>query len=160
MNEKSLDRITIYNRWLEFALNLADILDVTPTRKERIKKQVTSFITMYSPDSYAYADKPFPILGWDRSSKDGICIGDHAHEHFGKYELVDKHGEFKGKFYNQIASCIRAGLDVAVPDTSGGGVVGFTIGDIRRAYKNNIPQWLNEVLSLCGDEPEDESIWL
>lgn len=156
MNEKPLDRTTIYNRWLEFALNLADVLDVTPTRKQKIKDKIENFIHMYNYP--AYTDKP--ILEWDRSPKGWESIGTHAHQYFDEYELVDKHGEFKGKFFNQIASCIRAGLDVAVPDMGGGGVVGFTVRDIREAYHNNVPQWLNEVLELKGDEPEDTHIWL
>ncbi len=153
-----MDRETIYNRWLEFALNLANVLDVTHARKERIKEEIKSFITMYSPDSYEYADKP--ILGWDISSKEWECIGTHTHEFFDKYEVRDKHGDYVGKFYNQLLSCIRAGLDVAVPDMNSGGVLGFSVGTIRAAYNDNIPQWLNEVIGLKGDEPADTPLWL
>jgi len=159
-NKSVLDRQTIYNRWFEFSLNLAETLKTTSVRKQKIIICVKDFITMYNTSGYvhAYADKP--IRGWDTSSEGWECIGDHAHQYFEEYEITDKHGDYTGKFLNQILSCIRAGLDVAVPDMPGGGVLGFTMGDIREAYHNNIPQWLNEALELNGDESDNEVVWL
>lgn len=166
MNE--LDRATIYTRWLEFSLNLADAMDITPGRRAKLKDEIQMFIWEYQcpKDHDGSGEHLFPcamkpILGWDASVEGDLCIGSHAEEYFEEYETHRKSGDIKiGSFQNQIFLCIRAGVDVVVPDMNGGGVWGFTIGNIRKAYKNNIPQWLNEVLNLKGDEPEDEPVWL
>lgn len=152
-----LDREIIYERWLDFSLRLADTLDVTPARKEKIKNKIESFIHMYNDP--VYIDKP--ILGWDRHSGGWQCIGSHADEYFGKYEVWNrKREEYTGRFFNQLLSCIKAGLDVAVPDMCGGGVLGFDIGTIRKMYKDGVPDWLSEVLELEGNEPAETPVWL
>lgn len=151
-----IDRKTKYKRWLEFSLNLADAHNITSKRKEKLKEEIESFIVMYALGK-AYDDRP--LCGWD-VIVDTTCIGEHVSEFFEEYEVLDQHGEQAGAFYNQITSCIRAGLDVAVPDMCGGGVVGFTIGDVRVAYGGNMPGWLINVLKLNGGELDDTYIWL
>jgi hypothetical protein len=152
-----LDREVIYERWLDFSLRLADTLDVTPARKEKIKNKIENFIHMYNHP--AYKDKP--ILGWDEASNGWLSIGSHADEYFADYEIWNRKLEaYTGKFSNQLLSCIKAGLDVAVPYMCGGGVLGFSTSTIRRMYKDEVPDWLNEVLELEGNEPADTPIWL
>jgi hypothetical protein len=152
-----LDREIVYERWLDFSLRLADTLDVTPARKEKIKNQIESFIHMYRYP--AYIDKP--ILGWDGTPEGWLSIRSHADEYFANYEVWSrKREEYTGKFSNQLLSCIKAGLDVAVPNMCGGGVVGFTTSTIKRMYKDKVPSWLSEVLELEGNEPVDTPIWL
>lgn len=166
MNE--LDRATIYTRWLEFSVNLADAMDITPGRRAKLQDEIKSFIWEYQcPKDHdgsgerllPYAMKP--ILGWDTTPEGGIDIGSHADEYFEEYAVYDRKTDgFRGKFLNQILICIRAGLDVANQEMRSAGVIGFTVNDIRKAYQDKIPQWLNEVLNLKGDEPGDTPVWL
>ncbi|MDD5453885.1 MAG: hypothetical protein PHW62_00070 [Candidatus Ratteibacteria bacterium] len=166
-----LDRATIYHRWLEFSLNLADIMNITPGRKAKLQDEIQRFIQQYNCPKdfdgsgerlFPYAARP--ILGWDfggNSTDTDHIICDHANEYVEEYVVYDKKtGEFRGKFAEQILTCIRAGLDVANPEMRSAGVIGFTVEDIRKAYKSQIPQWLNEVLGLKGDEPGDDPVWL
>ncbi len=39
-----------------------------------------------------------------------------------------------------VHCCIRAGLDMAANPS--GGVVGFTIGDLRKMYPEGVPEWV------------------
>jgi hypothetical protein len=152
-----LDREIVYERWLDFSLRLADTLDVTSARREKIKNEIKNFIHMYNYP--AYIDKP--ILGWDRNPEGWLSIGSHADEYFANYEVWSrKREEYTGKFSNQLLSCIRAGLDVAVPDMCGGGVLGFSTSTIKKMYNDKVPSWLSEVLELDGNEPADMPIWL
>lgn len=151
------ERPIILERWLDFALRLADVMEATPARKQRVKDEVTGFIRLYSYPGYI----DYPLRGWDSSEGEFPPICDLASEHFIKYETWNqKKEEYTGRFYNQIMCCLRAGIDLAVPDMHGGGVVGFTVGHIRRMYNNEIPVWINEALELTGVEEDGEHVWL
>jgi hypothetical protein len=69
----------------------------------------------------------------------------------------DRHG-------TRIRCCLRAGLDMACEPSTG--VVGFTVGDLRRMYPRGIPAWIAQFESAEGKhvdlnvEPEDMGVWL
>lgn len=45
-------------------------------------------------------------------------------------------------WYGPVSACIRAGIDLACPDGAGMGVMGYTAGDLRRAYPEGVPAWI------------------
>ena len=128
---------------MDFSTRLINIMDVTDERREKIRNEVTGFIEMYEGDD---------IHGWD-------TIDDHTSECFGEYLVVSEDGEFGGKFYNQITAVTRAGLDVATEEF-GGGVIGYTVGDLQDMYDNKIPDWIKNAICITGDENRDMRVWL
>ena len=63
------------------------------------------------------------------------------------------------RFYNQISAVTRAGLDVATEEW-GGGVIGYTIGDLQDMYTNEIPDWVKNSVGITGKEDRDIGVWL
>jgi hypothetical protein len=71
-------------------------------------------------------------------------------------------GTWDTRLLNCVSSCIRAAFDVAVSPSAG--VVGFTVGDLRKMWNPKpIPQWVlqyfpspDAVLVAC----DDEDVWL
>lgn len=58
-----------------------------------------------------------------------------------------------------VSNCIRAGLDMATE--IGGGVVGFTLGDVRKMYPEGLPAFARRHYDHDLDVlPDDEPIWL
>ena len=140
-------------RWKDFATRLArhGWPNATERRKERIAEVVGWFIKEY--DSCREN-----VDGWDGNGKVYVC------EDFS--EFLDNHChrprdvEVQTRFEMQVASCVRAGLDVAVSPSAG--VVGFNVGTLRRMYNGKIPAWVTDWFKppLTGTEPDTAGIWL
>jgi hypothetical protein len=142
---------------MDFSTRLIDIMDVTDERREKILNIVRSFISRFEDEE---------IRGWDTFSNykfygDGYDIGGIAEDtiYFGEYR-TDKMYEPKiTSFYNQIGCVTRAGLDVATEEF-GGGVIGYMVDDIRKAYGGYIPDWVRRAVDIRGDESDDMNVWL
>lgn len=56
----------------------------------------------------------------------------------------DKYDELKEKIVSRVCEpvhcCLRAGLDLVGEQS--GGVLGFTVGDLKRMYPEGIPEWI------------------
>lgn len=146
-----------YEKWLDFSTRMANILNVTSERREKIIQTVTGFINRFEHED---------IKGWDAFANytfygEGYGISDLSDDttYFGQYRLDAMYEPKTTSFYNQISAITRAGLDVATGDF-GGGVLGFTIGDVRTMYDGRIPEWVNNMLEISGDEDDDTSLWL
>lgn len=63
--------------------------------------------------------------------EDGNCEGGRSYRNF----------QWEEKWWGRVQCCLRAGLDVAVRPSAG--VLGFTVCDLRRMYRGNIPAWVN-----------------
>lgn len=141
-----------YERWLDFAQRMAlqGWPHLTEARKQKIHRDVTVFISFYS-------DCHEDVEGWD-SGPAYVC--DHFEECFG----VHKHWENENapnRYHLQLSCCIRAGVDVATEDCCG--VVGFTLGDVRRMFNGQLPDWFVEPFeepALVLAASDDETIWL
>lgn len=58
-------------------------------------------------------------------------------------EMCDRQDdEIADRFAGPVRCCVRAGLGMAVDGGSGMGVLGFTVGDIRRMYPEGVPEWI------------------
>lgn len=51
------------------------------------------------------------------------------------------YAKWRDRWTDKVSCCLRAGLDLA--SSSSAGVVGFEVCDLKRMYKGNIPNWIN-----------------
>lgn len=138
---------TQYARWEDFALRMArqGWPTITEQRKGRLVTELTGFLDAYR------ADAP-RITSWDNGD---LPVCDEAMEWFDAHD----HGEGHNTFYTQIQCCLRSGLDLVAEASAG--VLGFTVGDVRRMYEGTIPAWI--AAQYNGDltaAPDSADIWL
>lgn len=61
-----------------------------------------------------------------------------------KYDDPDRemmaHDQFDEQWWSPVSCCVRAGLDMACEPSAG--VIGFTMGDLRKMYPEGIPDWI------------------
>lgn len=145
-----------YTKWMDFSTRLINIMDITDERRAKILNSVTSFIERFKDEE---------IHGWDTTSEykfyGKYCVGSIADDttYFGEYRLDGMYEPNWNSFYNQVSAVARAGLDVATEEF-GGGVVGYTIGDIQDMYADEIPDWVLSTLEITGREDQNDGIWL
>jgi len=148
-----------YDRWKEFSLRMAQhaFSKATLVRREKIYGSVENFFSLYDDGPKTVSQ----IVNWDNAPT-YVCdaASDHLSDHY--HERETKHGfEPRGnKFENQVSCCIRAGLDVA--SAPSGGVVGFTVGDLRRMYPDGLPEWVIAGYDppITAETPDDAGVWL
>lgn len=142
-----------YDNWKDFTTRMGATVykNLTLKRKEKIKSQIANYFQWRDFQN----DWP-DILDWDGNGDD-YFLGEAVDEFFDEYRHWSrKEGCYTGKFYNQITCCIRAGFDMAVKQS--GGVLGFSVGDIRQMYDGNVPLWVTP--NHFNNEPNDTPIWL
>jgi len=144
-----------YEKWMDLSTRLINIMDVTDERRKKITKEVRGFIELFKVEK---------IHGWDSIADYEFYgktdIGSIANDtdYFGKYFVPYERDEFGGRFRNQLCAATRAGLDVVTHNC--GGVVGYTIGDLREAYDGQIPGWVYAAIEIAEDEGDDMGVWL
>lgn len=122
-----------YARWRDFALRMARVCH---RRNVRVREHVEDFIDRYR-------DEPERVSDWDGVYGKTDCIASEIDVYLfdcGLGRDVDDDGPKFKVTGTHIACCVRAGLDMA-SDPSGG-VVGYTVGDLRRMYPEGLPGWL------------------
>jgi len=144
-----------FDIWMDFATRMVDkVFEVTPERKSKIREEVVDYIERF---------RGFPVVGWDDKHSDaGEYICDHFDEWFSKY-YIEKHGEWEqSNFLVSIACAVRAGLDIARPDRAQGGVVGFTVGNLKAMFPEGIPDYITNYFDppLPADAKDEEPVWL
>lgn len=147
-----------YRRWYDFSRRLAlrGFESATPARRARIAKEVRHVLWILEDDVPDIADwDSSPAYVCDRIS----CILDsrHYHERFLANGEVEPRGNL---FLDQVTACIRAGLDVASAPSAG--VLGFTVGDLRRMYPLGLPEWIAEYFKepITPELADDLGVWL
>jgi len=67
--------------------------------------------------------------------------------------------QWSGQWWEPVGCCVRAGLDMATK--IGGGIVGFTVGDMRRMYPEGLPKFVTRHYdrSLLIAKAQD-GVWL
>lgn len=151
-----------YGRWINFSIRMAKHAwpNMTEQRKKRLKEEILSFFQWELKDCPDYIAA---VDDWDTSpDRDQYCLCSSVDSFFDQFEHWDERtGERKdNRFFTQIVCCIRAGFDIAVKQS--GGVLGFTVGDLRRMFPNGLPAWVTKdfVPPLTIDTPDSGSIWL
>ena len=146
-----------FDRWRDFARRLAwhGWPDATEARKRKIADAVDWFIEMQEP----VKEK---IDGWDGSgpSNDRYYLCDEVTMFLETQGYYHEDPDKEHRFATQISCCVRAGIDVAVHPSAG--VVGFTVGTLRRMYDGEIPGWISSWFepSLTGAEADEDGVWL
>ena len=145
-----------YEKWMQFSTRLINLMDITDARREKILSTVVNFIDKFADEE---------IRGWDTYTEYKFYgkadIGGISEDttYFGEYRLDSMYEPTQNSFYNQISAVTRAGLDVATGEF-GGGVLGYTLGDIIDMYDGNIPGWVLSTLEITGREDINDGIWL
>jgi len=146
-----------FERWRDFAVRMAErgYPDATRHRTDKIQEKVQDYF------SWREFQNDWPeIKDWDGNGDD-YYLGDAVNEFFDEYRHWKPETEtYGGKFYSQVTCCIRAGFDMAVKQS--GGVLGFTVGDLRRMFDGNVPDWIikNDWDIPLEQAPDDVPIWL
>lgn len=153
-------------RWNEVSLGLAcSYKNLTPARSKKLRKEVEDCI------DWVVCNGLETVIDWDDSVKlDGIqwdCAGTRVDEYLWdnryEFEREYKNGNIevvRGRFGDMLAACVRAGFDLAVAPS--GGVVGFTVGDLRGAFGGEIPEWVAGSFdpALPANAADSEGVWL
>jgi len=155
-----------YRRWQDFALRMAHRGFGLRMRKSRIfvAHCIRDFFDILDSDYFAWDDPPNDnllarITAWDQTEDHPTWRDGYGHGSNGPYvtDLVEEMMEHWNPHYwceasdprykrwdelwgDRIRCCVRAGIDMA-SDLSGG-VVGFTVGEVRRMYRGCVPDWV------------------
>lgn len=148
-----------FDRWQDFALRMArhGFETITEARKEKIVKTVQQFFSCLNERDWK------EWRGWDATDGE-FYLCDYFREFLqdvpGYWTFYDKPDGWEWRFESQLHSCIRAGIDVACEPSAG--VVGFTVGDLRRMYPEGLPDWvLNWFEQPLTDAVSDTmGVWL
>lgn len=150
-----------YERWKDFSIRMARYAfsNVTEARRIKIEKEVSHFFFVkFDDDDESIAE----VIDWDNSpSYVGDRVSEFLNGHYHEKEFANGRIEPRGnKFENQVSCCIRAGLDCA--SSPSGGVLGFTVGDLRAMYPEGLPDWVIEGYEppITPDTPNDAGVWL
>lgn len=161
MNQIQLDR------WKQFSLGLArnSYPNITPARREKLLAEVEDCI------EYVVCNGLDAINDWDVADyrdgrlyeySAGTRVSDWMWDNRYEREVEDRKGNVEvacGRFGTMIICCVRAGFDVAVSPS--GGVLGYTIGDVRNIFDGGLPDWVKEFFTDSLDSASDnESVWL
>lgn len=129
----------VINRWKEFTKAYIDGArpNITTARAARLWREAEYFINMF-------VDEPGDE-SWDR------YVGDAFVEVFNDYRnhITVNASDWTGGyikdnpryFANHLEAALRAGINAAA-DSGDYGVLGFTVGDLKRAFGGNIPDWV------------------
>jgi hypothetical protein len=128
--------------------------DLTERRRDRLWAEIEPFIEHHVDE---------PVDGWQEE----YCLCDSFHEWF--YEPFGRSidtqyrgpGGFIGwemddnprRFYNQLRCVVRASLNAIFQNDVG--VIGFTVGDVRRVFNGSIPDWFAAQYDGLTDKSPD-----
>ena len=128
----------------------------TPNRLRRLWYEIERFIDTH---------RDYSFRGWSEGDYLCDCVADYFSE-YGDHIYNPKREEYDQnpvKFYNMLKTVLRSAINVTFPDVPDGGVIGFTVGDIRRMYDGEIPDWFADLYQnpkAIKMAPDDYSIWL
>lgn len=172
-----------YTRWMDFAERMARTYpDRSPEFRARCAELVAGFVCQYTDDGRDIAR----VSGWDDQQNGNGYPCDAFAETLRtdietefeapEYWEADTgrgptkaYEEWEERYLNPVVCCVRAGLDMASAPSMG--VLGFTVGDLRRMYETEgrVPAWIVTGLNTEGRPlteaefaglPDGEGLWL
>lgn len=144
-------------RFRQLAVGLATNWDIPMTEARRQK--LVSYTTDLADHLIDYAGDDGKLCDWD-SRVGGSYVCDIVADYLWDRRLIlERRGETVGRLGNHISCCIRASLDIAV--SASAGVIGFTVGDFRRAFGGELPEWVAQWFEpgLTRDTPDTDGVW-
>lgn len=91
---------------------------------------------------------------WDRGNKGYYGFSDMLYDYWdGFYSKV-----FTEKVKTDISCAFKIAIDLYIELS--GGVIGFTVGDVRKVFDNNIPQFVQDFYPGINEAKDSDSIWL
>lgn len=161
MNQLQLER------WKQLSLGLArSYKSLTPARKAKLLEEVDECI------EWVVCNGLETIVDWDSALYEagrlvkysaGSQVDDYLWDNRYKFEKRNSNGNIElvtGRFGTMLASCVRAGFDMAVSPSAG--VLGFSVGNLRDIFDGAIPDWVAEHFepdALSGAD-RNEGVWL
>jgi hypothetical protein len=176
-------------RWLDFALRLVGVhYGLTDEERAELRREVAGFIHDLLHDYVDPRQWDAPMVYRPQpEDRARDCIGDLAtewcwsrwHEPYDMHpdempdgELVyhsfeelralrEDHEAFE-RMAGPFRACVRAGLDMACEPS--GGVLGYTVGDLRTMYPEGVPGWLVDAFEVDRESfdaaPANAGVWL
>lgn len=150
-----------FDNWKDFCLRMArhGFDGATARRSAGIEEEVNGFFSWYDRDS----EDVRQIVDWDNSPTyicDRVSDWTARHEHYRYNRRTGNETPRANRFANQVTACLRAGLDCASSPSAG--VLGFTVGDLRRMYPEGIPEWAIKDFDppVTAQTPDTAGVWL
>lgn len=160
-----------YERWVDFATRMARTYPRrSAAKRKEFESCVKHFIGCHTDDGRDIAG----VSGWDDTDNGHGLVTDHFGDWWWdtmRHWYSNRDGTpaafewWEEQWVTPVTCCIRAGLDMASAPSAG--VVGFTVGDLKRMYPEGIPAWVSEGMTN-GDgkpvdlnaEPASAGVWL
>ena len=145
---------TEFDRWKDFARRMAyhGWPEATDERKAKIAHEVDLFVD-------GLEDYISEINDWD-GNKGSVYVCDELSMFLSDRGYFHEDPDRFHRFETQISCCVRSGFDVAVAPSAG--VLGFTVGTLRKMYDNEIPEWVAGFFTppLTDAAKESDGVWL
>lgn len=148
--------MTQLERTTQLAVGLAKSWDspMTERRREKLVMHVDGAMDRlgcYSSDG--------KLADWD-SKLDGYHVSSIIDDYLWDNRLLmERKGQTVGELGNRVACCVRAAIDLIVAPSAG--VIGFTVGDFRRAFGGEIPTEIADSFTppITRDVADDTPVW-
>jgi hypothetical protein len=154
-----------YERWKDFSIRMAKTVYAESTQPTG--EWITEKVELYFSDleKYQGLDVLESTTAWDQAGENGFHPCDYMIEKeaewmpdWMRYAYDDATDEielfesecrhrFDEVFFTPVRCCLRAGIDLACDPSSG--VLGFTVGCVRKMYPEGIPYWVEECWDDC-----------
>lgn len=169
-----------FQRWKDFALRMARAC-YPGTMRNPSRKWIIARVEEFIDDMEEYHPR---ISDWDScwsnsAPRDYPCVSVRMLEYEWEWmpnsikrledaENLEPFETARERWFGPVCCCVRAGLDMASEPSAG--VVGFTLGDLRKMYPEGIPEWVASALRDDRDKPlttsrlarfkDSEPVWL
>lgn len=169
-----------FDRWHDFATRMARACYGKRRRGKRVEGRYVSCATpswiaetvaLILNDLRSDAAKIGDWDGYGPNHEEMLCVGDAVNELIYHGDALraepdqyydddtgptDAWTAWDEQWISPVRCCLRSGLDVA-SEPARYGVVGFTIGDIRKMYPDGVPSWITERFVDRDGKPLDLS---
>lgn len=139
----------------DFAIAFAsNAIAVDDKQRKRLIEEITNI--------FSWSDIDY-VKDWDHGLDGSLGMGDLLTEAYSEDyyydEDKDEYVRIEGSLEDEVACAVRTAIDLFVSPS--GGVFGFTVGDLKKAFDGIIPEWVSTLYkSNLNMADEEESIWL
>lgn len=148
-----------YARWMRLAVGFARSghPHITRARRRKLVAAVAGAVDWIACNGIE------EIKDWDGNEGEVyVCdrMSDWEYDNGHRHYRTSDDAERGNKFANQVSCCVRAAFDLAVKPSAG--VVGFDVGDLRRACGGRIPNWISQFFDppLHSGISDSEALWI